>query len=114
MKRPDSPNLLPLEVEEQLSHLLERWANDNRLPAARARSIREGVQERDGWNQKFWTRMSPVLMCAAAVVRPVPSKPWGLALPLFADHKEGNHNERTSSTHLASRADPLLSRAHYC
>lgn len=85
MKRPDSPNLLPLEVEEHLSHLLERWATDNRLPAARARSIREGVQERDGWNQKFWMRMSPVLMRATAVVRPIPSKLWDLALPIEAD-----------------------------
>ena len=85
MNRPDSSNHLPLEVEEQLSHLLERWANDSRLPADRARSIREGVQERDGWNQQFWTRMSPVLMYAAAVVRPVPSMSWELALPIEAD-----------------------------
>ena len=85
MERPDSPNLLPFEVEEHLSHLLGQWANDNRLPAARARSIREGMQERDGWEQKFWTRMSPVLMRATSVVRPTPSKLWDLALPIEAD-----------------------------
>ena len=85
MKRPDSSNLLPPEVEEHLSHLLERWVNDNRLPATQARNIREGVQERDEWNQKFWTRMNPVLMRATTVVWPVPSKPWGLAPPIEAD-----------------------------
>ena len=85
MKRPDSSNLLPLEVEEHLSHLLERWANDNRLPATQARSIREGVQERDEWNQRFWTRISPVLIRTATVMQPVLSKPWGLALPIDAD-----------------------------
>ena len=85
MNSPDFPDFLPPAVEAQLSHLLERWANDNRLPAARARSMRETIQEQDGWHQQFWTRMSAVLMHDTAVVRPVPSKLWALALPIEAD-----------------------------
>lgn len=80
MKRSDLPSFLPGEVEEHLSHLLDVWASNNRLPAARARSIREALQEYDVWEQEFWTRVSPVLLHAAPVVQPVPARPWDLAI----------------------------------
>lgn len=85
MKRPESPDLLPVEVEEHLTHLLERWAHDQQLPAASARRMLEAVQERDAWDQRFWTRLGTVLTRTTAVVRPVPSRSWGLALPIETD-----------------------------
>lgn len=85
MERPESLDLLPVEVEEQLTRLLEQWTNDHRLPEARVITIREAVQERDAWDQRFWTRMSTVLMHATAAVQRVPSKPWSMAPPIHTD-----------------------------
>ncbi len=85
MKRSDSSNPLPSGVDEHLTRFLELWANDNRLPVTRARSIREAVQEHDGWNQQFWTRMNHALLRATPVVQPAPSKLWNLTLPIEAD-----------------------------
>ena len=85
MKRPDSSDPLPSGVDEHLTRLLELWANTNRLPVTRAMGIREAVQEHDGWNQQFWTRMNPALMRAMPVVKPALSKLWNLTLPIEAD-----------------------------
>ncbi len=79
---PQLPEPLPPELEEHLTRLLGQWANARRLSAARARSIREAVQENDAWEQSFWTRMSAVLTPAPAVIEHVPANPWSLALPI--------------------------------
>lgn len=80
-----TPDPLPVDMEERLTRLLTLWANDKRLSAARASEIRDALQERDAWEQRFWMRMSTVLIQATAVVQQVPSQPWSLALPIQAD-----------------------------
>lgn len=79
------PDPFPIEIEERLTRLLERWANSNRLPAAKASRIREAIQEDDAWEQEFWTRLGTVLTPSLAVVAHVPANPWSLALPVSAD-----------------------------
>ena len=85
MERSESPDFLPVDVEEQLTHLLDRWANDNRLSAATASSIQEAVQENDDWNQRFWTRMNTVLIVATTSALYTQSEQWSMERTMQKD-----------------------------
>lgn len=82
---PESSDALSREVEEHLTRLLEGWAQANRLPPARAISIREAAQAESRWEQQFWTRISLVLLRTTAAIQPVPVKSWGPVLHIETD-----------------------------